>query len=385
MSDTDAPPFVDPLPLAQALIQRPSVTPADAGALDLLQGELEKLGFRAKRYKFGEVDNLYARLGDAAPNFLFAGHTDVVPPGDGWARDPFSGAVEDGVLHGRGASDMKAAIAAMVTGVESFLAQHGKPNGSISFLITGDEEGPCTDGTQRVLPILAAEGERFDHCLVGEPTSATWSGDCVKNGRRGSLNCVITMEGAQGHVAYPKQAKNPVTPLLMALGEIKARGLDDGAPGFQPSNLEVTTIDVGNPTHNIIPARASAKLNIRFNTAHTGDDLCAWLQEIVERHAQAAGAKANIDSKVTGHPFYTKPCAFTDNIVASAREHFRVETQLSTSGGTSDARFIKDYCPVAELGLLNTTAHKVDENVAVEDVRKLARCYADILGRYFAA
>ena len=239
--------------------------------MDIAQQALTKLGFATKRYRFGVVDNLYARLGNAAPNFCFAGHLDVVPPGDGWTSDPFAAEIRDGVLYGRGATDMKTAIAAMIAGTENFLRQ-GAPRGSISFLLTCDEEGPAIDGTVRVLEALAAEGEKLDHCIVGEPTSEDRVGDMIKNGRRGSLNVAMTMEGKQGHVAYQQRARNPVTPMLQTLAALKARKLDDGAPGFDPSNLEVTSIDVGNPAHNVIPQKAAAKLNIRFNTNHTAEN-----------------------------------------------------------------------------------------------------------------
>lgn len=376
--------IVDPLPLAQALIRCASITPIDAGAMGVAGAALEKLGFRVKRYRFGAVENLYARLGDAAPNFCFAGHLDVVPPGDGWSVDPFAADVRDGMLIGRGAADMKGAIAAMIAGVETHLAAQGRPRGSISFLITGDEEGPAQDGTKPLLAAIAREGETLDHCLVGEPTSEERVGDVIKNGRRGSFNVVITMEGRQGHVAYPKRAINPVTPLLETLHALKTRKLDDGAPGFDPSNLEVTTIDVGNPAHNVIAARATAKLNIRFNTHHSGDALMAWIEETARAAAARVGARVSFSISSRSEPFYTEPGAFTDLIAAAARETLGVAPALATTGGTSDARFIKDYCPVAELGPRNATAHMVDEQIAVEDLRALARCYADVLRRYFA-
>jgi succinyl-diaminopimelate desuccinylase len=374
----------DPLPLAQALIRCASVTPTDAGALGVAQAALEKLGFRAKRYRFGAVDNLYARLGDAAPNFCFAGHVDVVPPGEGWSVDPFAAEVRDGKLIGRGAADMKSAIAAMIAATDAFLATNGAPKGSISFLLTGDEEGPAVEGTKATLAAITAEGEKLDHCLVGEPTSEDKVGDIIKNGRRGSLNCVITIEGKQGHVAYPHRALNPVTPLLEALSTLKARTLDNGAPGFDPSNLEVTTIDVANGAHNVIPGRASAKLNIRFNTAHTGDDLLDWIIGTVTEAATRHGAKADVTVASRSIPFYTEPGAFTDLMSDAVRETFGAAPKLSTSGGTSDARYIKDFCPVAELGLRNATAHMVDEAVAVDDIRALAKCYEAVLVRYFA-
>ncbi|QGZ94431.1 succinyl-diaminopimelate desuccinylase [Terricaulis silvestris] len=379
MADTIA----DPIPLAQALMRRPSITPAEAGVMDIAEQALTKLGFRTKRYRFGVVENLYARLGNAAPNFCFAGHLDVVPPGEGWTSDPFAADIRDGVLYGRGATDMKTAIAAMIAGTENFLRQ-GAPRGSISFLLTCDEEGPAIDGTKRVLEALAEEGEKIDHCIVGEPTSETSVGDMIKNGRRGSLNVAITMDGKQGHVAYPHRAANPVTPLLQTLAALKARKLDDGAPGFDASNLEVTSIDVGNPAHNVIPQKAAAKLNIRFNTNHTAETLLAWIDETAKANADRAGVSYARVIPSQSLAFYTDPGPFTDLIVASVEEAFGIRPVLATTGGTSDARFIRLYCPVAELGLRNETAHMVDENCAVDDVRALARCYEAVLRRYFA-
>jgi succinyl-diaminopimelate desuccinylase len=376
-------PIADPLPLAKALMACRSITPAEAGVLDVAQAALERIGFRARRMKFGEVDNLYARFGETAPNFCFAGHLDVVPPGDGWSSDPFAPEVRDGRLYGRGAADMKTAIAAMIAAAESYLAQT-RPTGSISFLITCDEEGRGVDGTKAVLPALAAEGERFDHCLVGEPTSEERAGDMIKNGRRGSLNVLIVMTGKQGHVAYPQRALNPVTPLLETLHALKARKLDDGSPGFDPSNLEVTSIDVGNPAHNVIPSQASARLNIRFNMNHTGEDLFAWVKEASEAAAAKAGVQCSLSISSQSVPFYTEPGPFTELIIAAAREAFGITPALATTGGTSDARYFKDYCPVAELGLSNQTAHMVDEHCSIDDLRALARCYEQILRRYFA-
>jgi len=379
----DARTIADPIPLAQALMRRPSITPLEAGALDVIEAALKPLGFRTRRYKFGAVDNLYARLGEAAPNFCFAGHVDVVPPGEGWASDPFAAEIRDGLLYGRGAADMKTAIAAMITATESFL-KGGAPKGSISFLLTCDEEGPAIDGTKAALAALKAEGEAIDHCLVGEPTSEARVGDVIKNGRRGSLNVVITMEGKQGHVAYPHRARNPVTPLIETLAALKARKLDDGAPGFDASNLEVTSVDVGNSAHNVIAQKAQAKLNIRFNTHHTPESLLAWIEATANEAAARAGVNASFATPSRSVAFYTDPGPFTDLLIAAVTEAFGAAPILATTGGTSDARYIRDVCPVAELGLRNETAHMVDEHVAVEDVRTLARCYEAVLRRYFA-
>ncbi len=375
---------LDPIPLAQALMRCRSVTPQEAGALDVCERALMALGFAVRRMKYGAVDNLYARFGAQRPNFCFAGHVDVVPPGEGWSSDPFAAEIRDGKLYGRGATDMKTAIAAMIAGTENFL-RAGPPKGSISFLLTCDEEGPAIEGTKAMLAALAAEGEILDHCLVGEPTSEERVGDVIKNGRRGSLNVVITMEGKQGHVAYPARAVNPVTALVETLAALQARRLDDGAPGFDASNLEVTSVDVGNPAHNVIPAAASAKLNIRFNTNHSGDALFSWIKDAAEQAAASAGAVCTLRIASQSVPFYTNPGPFTDLISAAVRESFGAAPMLATTGGTSDARFIKDYCPVAELGLRNATAHMVDEHCAVEDVRTLARCYETVLRKYFAA
>ena len=380
-------PLTDPLPLAQALMRRRSVTPTDDDVLAILSDALERLGFRIVRKRFGEVENLYARLGDARPNFCFAGHLDVVPVGDAaaWTADPFGAEIRDGWLYGRGAADMKTAIAAMVSAVAGHLEAEGKPPGSISFLITLDEEGPGLDGTQRMLRAIADEDEIIDHCLVGEPTSLEHVGDTIKNGRRGSLNAVITVEGRQGHDAYPKLAVNPVNVLLDVAHHLRHRILDSGAPGFDPSNLEITTIDVGNTPHNVIAARATAKFNIRFNTAHTGPELLAWIEECRERAARyARGATIAIDARVSGEPFYTTPGPFTDLLAAAVHDTLGRTPKFSTSGGTSDARFIKDHCPVAEFGLQNATAHMIDERVRVDDVRDLARVYQAVLKRYFA-
>ncbi|MBC7770758.1 MAG: succinyl-diaminopimelate desuccinylase [Phycisphaerales bacterium] len=380
----DARTLADPIPIAQALMRRPSITPDEQGALDVAQAALEALGFRTQRLKFGVVDNLYARFGTGRPNFCFAGHVDVVPPGSGWTSDPFAAEIRNGFLYGRGATDMKTAIAAMIAATENYLAADGAPNGSISFLLTCDEEGPAVDGTKAALAALTALGETLDHCIVGEPTSEERVGDTIKNGRRGSLNVVIAIEGKQGHVAYPRRAVNPVTAMIEFAAVLKARKLDDGAPGFDPSNLEVTTIDVANSAHNVIPQRATAKLNIRFNTAHSADTLVAWMEETAQRIAKASGAKAELQIASQSAPFYTEPGAFTDLVSEAVRESFGIAPTLATTGGTSDARYIKDYCPVVELGLRNETAHMVDEHCAVDDVRTLARCYEAVLRKYFA-
>ena len=371
--------MIDAIALAQALIRRPSVTPADAGALDVLQAALEELGFACRRLPFGEVDNLYARLSGGAPNFCFAGHTDVVPPGEGWRHAPFEGVIENGTLYGRGAADMKSAIAAFVAAA----ARVGKANGSISLLITGDEEGIGVNGTRKVLGWLKEKGERLDHCLVGEPTATARAGDTIKIGRRGSLNVELAAVGIQGHVGYPARAKNPIPPLALLVTRLSARRLDDGSAHFDPSTLCFTTIDVGNPATNVIPGEARARLNIRFNDRHTPESLIAWIEDEAAKVVTETGAEISVTPQVSGVSFLTAPGAFTTLVADAVRGVTGVDPQFSTSGGTSDARFIKDFCPVLELGLAGATMHKVDECVKVAEVNALADIYTAILRAYF--
>jgi len=370
------------LELARALIRCPSVTPADAGALDVLEAALTPLGFVCERMPFStpgtpDVDNLYARRGDAGPVFCFAGHTDVVPAGDpaDWSAPPFSATVSGGRLTGRGAVDMKGAIAAFVAAV----AELGPMPGSIALLITGDEEGPAINGARRMLERLAARGERLDACIVGEPTNPARFGDAIKIGRRGSLNGRLTVHGVQGHAAYPDLADNPVHPLLAMAHGLASAKLDDGTEHFQPSSLQVTSVDVGNPTTNLIPARAEARFNIRFNDRHSGVGLEAWLRRMLDRQ----GHSYTLEVSVSGEAFLTPP----GPLVALAADAVRSVTgrapELSTSGGTSDARFIKDYCPVVELGLVSETAHKVDEYLEIDDLESLTRVYGKMLTGYF--
>lgn len=374
---------IDPVELAQALIRRPSVTPADEGAMDVLQRRLEGLGFSCRRMKFGEIENLYARRGTARPNLCFAGHTDVVPVGDdaAWTAGPFEAEIKDGVLFGRGAVDMKSAIAAFVAAVPAA----DQVPGSISFLITGDEEGVAEDGTVKVVEALAAEGEVIDHCIVGEPTSANLLGDMVKIGRRGSINAWLTVEGRQGHVAYPHRAANPIPVLVDILSRLQARVLDDGYTGFQPSNLEVTTVDVGNAATNVIPAFARARVNIRFNPAHKGHELATWIETECRAAAEGFAGRVEAVCKISGEAFLTEPGDFTDVIVGAVGEATGRVPDLSTTGGTSDARFIRSLCPVVEFGLVGSTMHQVDERVPVEEVRQLAAAYSALIRRYFEA
>ena len=382
---TNASPL-DPISLSQALIRRPSVTPADAGAMDIVQSALDDLGFVSRRMRFGEIENLYARWGRRPPNLCFAGHTDVVPVGDAhaWAHDPFAAAVEDGVLIGRGAADMKSAIAAFIAAAGVAIGD-GLAGGSLSLLITGDEEGVAEDGTRAVVEALAAEGEAIDHCVVGEPTSSQTLGDMIKIGRRGSLNAELVVEGVQGHVAYPHRAANPLAPMIRFLAAVQSRALDDGYAGFQPSNLEVTSVDVGNAASNVIPGRASARLNIRFNPAHTGERLCEWLRAEAGAAGQGFAGRLNLTTRVSGEAFLTVPGMFTDVVASAVAAETGVTPELSTTGGTSDARFIRTLCPVVEFGLVGASMHKVDEQVAVADVEALTRIYRRIIADYFAA
>jgi succinyl-diaminopimelate desuccinylase len=376
---------LDVLDIARDLIRRPSVTPADAGAMDTLQRALEGLGFTCRRMKFGEIENLYARRGTAGPNLCFAGHTDVVPPGDeaAWTSGPFQAEVSNDVLVGRGAVDMKGAVAAFVAAVSDIAPEDQK--GSISFLITGDEEGVAKDGTGKVVQALLAEGERVDHCILGEPTSAARFGDQVKVGRRGSLNARITVEGKQGHVAYPHKAANPIPVLVRLLAKLDSHSLDAGYPKFPASNLEITTIDVGNPVHNVIPARATATLNIRFNPHHDIGSLTAWLAGECERIVLDEGFDGfvTLDPIPTGNAFYTEPGPFVDVVAGAVQDVTGSAPELSTTGGISDARFIRTLCPVIEFGLVGATMHAVDEQVPVSELRDLQAVYGRLIARYF--
>ena len=379
---------LDTLELARALIRCPSVTPAEGGALDLLQERLEGLGFSCHRLPFEAegtepVDNLYARLGSGSPVFCYAGHTDVVPVGDenAWSVDPFAGEVVGEDLIGRGAVDMKGSIAAFLAAVTRFLEARGSDfSGSIVFLITGDEEGPAVNGTVKMLDWLAARGERLDHCLVGEPTSDQRLGDMVKIGRRGSMNAVLTVKGVQGHTAYPQLADNPAHALVAALGALTQEPLDEGSDHFPPSSLQVTSIDIGNPATNVIPGEATARINIRFNDHHTSSDIKRWVEERVK----AVGKPYDLSWSVSGESFLTPPGPLSDLISRSVEAEMGAAPILGTTGGTSDARFIKDACPVAEFGLRNATAHKVDERVPLAELESLTNIYSRILGEYFA-
>jgi succinyl-diaminopimelate desuccinylase len=374
---------LDPVTLAQALIRRPSVTPADEGAMGVVEQALAGLGFTCRRMPFGGIENLYARRGASGPNLCFAGHTDVVPVGDAaaWRRGPFEAKVAEGKLYGRGAVDMKGSIAAFVAAVAATPA----PRGSLSFLITGDEEGVALDGTTRVVDALIAEGERIDHCVVGEPSSSARLGDMIKVGRRGSLNAWITVEGVQGHVAYPDRAANPIPVLVALLNRLTTHKLDDGYPEFQPSNLEVTALEAEDVATNVIPARAGARLNIRFNPAHTGAGLVRWLAAECEEADLSFPGAVRLKAAISGEAFHTPPDRFVQVVAEAIRERLGVRPELSTSGGTSDARFIRALCPVIEFGLVGTTMHKVDECAPVAEIRDLTRAYRVLIERYFEA
>jgi succinyl-diaminopimelate desuccinylase len=384
------------LSIARDLLRCASITPADAGALGVLENVLKAAGFTVHRVTFGEpgttdIDNLYARIGDTAPHITFAGHTDVVPPGDesAWSHGAFAGDVQDGFLYGRGAVDMKGGIACSVAAVLDYLAANGGKagkdgKGSISFLITGDEEDISVNGTIKLLQWVAARGETFDHCVLGEPSNVEALGDCIKIGRRGSQSGTLHVDGVQGHVAYPHRAANPVPDISRLIVALSDEPLDHGSAQFQASNLEFTSVDVGNTASNVIPGQARAKFNIRFNDLHTQETL----RELVEqRLAKAAGNR--IHARIVWEPsnsnvFVTKPGAFTDLAVSAIEDVTGRKPELSTSGGTSDARFIASYCPVIEFGLVGQTMHQIDERTPVADLDKLTKIYRGVLDRYFA-
>lgn len=384
--------MADALSIARDLVRCPSVTPADAGALGVLEKLLGDAGFDVHRVTFSEpgaadIDNLYARIGTEAPHITFAGHTDVVPAGDEtrWSHGAFAGDVKDGMLYGRGAVDMKGGIACSVAAVLDYLAANGgKPKGLISFLITGDEEDIAVNGTVKLLQWAAARGEKFDHCLLGEPSNVNEIGDTIKAGRRGSQSGTIIVDGVQGHVAYPHRASNPVPDIAAIIAALSGDPLDHGTEHFQPSNLEFTSVDVGNPAWNVIPAQARARFNIRYNDRHTRESLRALIEE---RVTKASGNR--IKAHVVWEPsnadaFLTQPGAFTDLVSAAIEDVTGRKPELNTGGGTSDARFITHYCPVLEFGLVGQTMHQIDERTPVSDLEKLTKIYRGVLDRYFA-
>ncbi len=377
------------LSIARDLIRCPSVTPEDGGALGLLEGVLKQAGFATHRITFAEpgtpdIDNLYARIGTGAPYLLFAGHTDVVPVGDAaqWRFDPFSAEIADGLVWGRGACDMKGGLACSVAAVLAHLEKHGPPKGSIGFLITGDEEGPAVNGTVKLLEWAAARGEKFDHCILGEPTNPDHLGDMIKIGRRGSLSGTLLIHGKQGHVGYPHLADNPVHHALRILSGLLASPLDAGTQHFDASNLEVTTLDVGNKATNVIPAEARARFNIRFNDLWTPETLAAEIRARVEKFAGKARFTLTFDP-TNATAFLTQPGPFVESVSRAVEAETGRKPVLSTTGGTSDARFIKSYCPVVEFGLVGQTMHMVDERVPVDDFERLANIYGRILRDYF--
>jgi len=380
--------IIDPVDLTQALIRCPSVTPKDAGALAVLENALAPLGFACHRLQFSDsdtpdVENMYARVGNSAPNLCFAGHTDVVPVGDeaAWTHPPFGAEIHNGVLYGRGAVDMKTGIACFVAATSRFLESHsGEFAGSISYLITGDEEGPAINGTIKVLEWMQQNGEVMDACIVGEPSNTDTLGETIKIGRRGSINGYITQHGIQGHVAYPQHADNPLPKLIKLLDKLSSTPLDNGNDHFQPSNLEVTSIDTGNLATNIIPNSGQAVFNIRFNDTYSPDTIKAW----VLTQLNEIGENFDLDFQVSGDSFLTPPGLLSDVMSQSVTKITGLTPELSTSGGTSDARFIKDHCAVAEFGLMNQTAHKVDECARVDDIRALADIYFEMIQDYFA-
>jgi succinyl-diaminopimelate desuccinylase len=384
--------MTDALSIVRDLIRCPSVTPHDAGALGILERLLKEAGFEVHRVTFSEsgtadVENLYARIGDGAPHITFAGHTDVVPAGDesAWSHGAFSADVMDGFVYGRGAVDMKGGIACSVAAVLDYLrGQGGKPKGSISFLITGDEEDVSINGTIKLLQWATTRGEKFDHCVLGEPSNQEVMGDCIKIGRRGSQSGTLVVEGVQGHVAYPHRAQNPVPDIARLIVAISDEPLDRGSAQFQPSNLEFTSVDVGNTASNVIPGHARAKFNIRYNDLHTQESLRRLVED---RLAKAAGdrVRARIDwLPSNSNVFLTRPGPFTDLAVAAIEQVTGRRPELSTTGGTSDARFISSYCPVIEFGLVGQTMHQIDERASVADIEKLTEIYRGILDRYFA-
>jgi succinyl-diaminopimelate desuccinylase len=364
---------MDPLPLAQFLLRCPSVTPEDAGAQAVLAEALEQIGFNVTHLPFGNIKNFYAERPGPGAHLCFAGHTDVVPPGDNWKHDPFAGIAEDGILYGRGACDMKTAIAA-------FVAAAAETSGHVSLLMTGDEEGEAVNGTVRVLEWMAEQKKIPDFCIVGEPTCRVVLGDTIKIGRRGSLSARITVTGRQGHTAYPQKADNPVHRLIPALTALAAHRLDNGTDWFEPSTLQITSIDVGNPASNVIPGAITAKLNIRFNNLHTETSLTDWLTETLAPHAPGA----ELEIFCSGESFLTQPGPAVQKLAAAVQKITGITPEQTTGGGTSDARFIARYCPVAEFGLVGATMHQTDEQVPVEELRNLAAIYRAIIESFAA-
>jgi succinyl-diaminopimelate desuccinylase len=382
-------PKIDELQLAKELIRFPSITPTDAGVMGYLEKKLKSLGFKTKILTFTEkntkpVKNLYARLGNKSPNLCFAGHLDVVPPGNtkDWTINPFKPAIKKGHLIGRGANDMKSSIAAFVSAISKYVSQN-KFNGSISLLITGDEEGIAVNGTKKVVDYLKRKKERIDFCIVGEPTNPNKLGEMIKIGRRGSMNGKLTIHGVQGHVAYPHRAKNPITSIIKILNEFKNIKFDTGTKDFQPSNLEITKMDINNHAENVIPTIASATFNIRFNNKHTSNSIKNKLNKVIKKISSKDKVKFEINYRVSGEAFLSKPNSTTFMIRDVVKQITKINPKLSTTGGTSDARFIRKITPCLEFGLVGKTMHKVDEAVSIIDLKKLTKIYETILKNYF--
>ena len=382
--------IINDVKLAKELIKFPSITPIDSGVMTFLEKKLKKLGFKTKIIEFKEknfkpVKNLYAKLGNKKPNFCFAGHLDVVPPGNikDWTVNPFKPSVKKGHLIGRGANDMKSAIAAFVSAISIFLSNNKKFNGSISFLITGDEEGDAINGTKKVVEYLKKKREKINFCLVGEPTNPNKLGEMIKIGRRGSLTGKLTIIGIQGHVAYPDRANNPSTAIVAILNELKKIRFDKGTKDFQPSNLEVTKINIHNTADNVIPQSAEAIFNIRFNNKHSSAEIKKRLNKIFQRMCKKYKSKYRIDYRVSGEAFLTKTDNTTLMVQRIIKKITKIKPKLSTTGGTSDARFIKKIAPCLEFGLVGKTMHKVDEAVSLKDLKNLTKIYSNILENYF--
>ncbi len=372
----------DPVDLTAALLRCPSVTPEEGGAIVMLEGMLSAAGFACTRVDRGGVSNLHARYGTGGKVLGFNGHTDVVPVGEGWTVEPFRAEIRDGKMFGRGACDMKSAVAAWVCAAIDWAQDNPAPDGSLAILITGDEEGPGVDGTDAILEWMEAKGEGMDHCLVGEPTCPERMGEMMKIGRRGSMTLYLTATGAQGHAAYPHRARNPLPPLISLLNRLATWRMDEGTEAFDPSTLAVTTVDTGNPANNVIPGKATATVNIRFNDAHSSDSIKSSVRTMIAETA-VEGVTLEMDAKVSGESFVTEPDGFTDLLRGVVKAETGVEPVLSTSGGTSDARFIRRICPVVEFGLVGQSMHKADEHVIIEDIRALSRIYRRVIDGYF--
>jgi succinyl-diaminopimelate desuccinylase len=382
--------LIDEIRFTQELIKKPSVTPKDLGAMNIVVKHLKKLGFKCKLMSFQEkgtdkIINLYAKYGNQSPNLCFAGHTDVVPTGDvsSWSTNPFGAKIKKGYLYGRGVSDMKGGIGCFIAAVSQFLKENKNFKGSISFLITGDEESVAINGTKKVVEYLKKKKEKIDFCIVGEPSNRSKLGQMMKIGRRGSITTHLTVIGKQGHIAYPLEALNPATPIIKILDELKSKPLDKGNKNFQPSNLEITKISIDNSADNVIPAKASATFNIRYNTLHTFSSLKKYISKIIKKYEKKYKCKTQTQFQGTGTAFLTKPNQTVKEIQSIIKKETKQNTVLSTIGGTSDARFIKDIAPCIEFGLVGNTMHQVDERSSIKDMKKLKSIYLKIIKSFF--